>query len=1128
MKNTLHPAGICLIALLPLLLGQCSDRKKTLYESTPPTAAAPTASTRFVTHPAEETGVSFVFTVDEEYRYNFTMDPYIYNGGGVAVLDVNRDGLQDLFFTARLQGCRLYLNQGNFKFADISESSGVAKHSGLKTGVVVVDVNADGWPDLYVCRTWLTPVPERRNLLLINNKDNTFSEKAAEFGLADLSASQHANFFDYDLDGDLDCYVVNHPVDFHNINIADYQPSGAAPSAAATAPKTEYDSDRLYRNDGKGHFTDVSKAAGIVNRAWGLSSIAADFNEDGWPDLFVANDFIMPDFLYLNNHDGTFSEQAGRWFRHTANHSMGADYADLNGDALPDLVVPDMLGDSPERRKMLMNTMQRERVNTLLRQGYGRQQMRNVLQINNGNQTFSEQGCQAGIQATEWSWAPLVADYDNDGRNDLFLTSGVLRDLNDLDFFFYTADSINRTGGVNAKRFKSFQEYTGLIPSFSSRNYMYQNTGEWPLADATEAWGLSQPGFTNGAAYADLDNDGDLDLITSRIGTAPGIFENKATGTGKNHWLQIKCEGPAQNPFGTGAKIRVKAGNQVFYHEMTPVRGFYSSVEPIFQVGLGAAVSVDKVEIEWPGGGYQILEQQPANQRIILKYSEAKPGKLPPRQADNGPSGVRYSDLAQQNGLRFTHRENDFDDYERERLLMRQYSRPGPALALGDVDGDGQEDVFVGGARGQSGSLFLQKGKGVFVENPAHPFETVCDAAAALFFDADGDKDLDLLVVNGGNEAPAGDPSYQDRLYRNDGRGNFSLDASALPAEKESGSVARAHDYDNDGDPDLFIGSRVSPGRFPTPPRSMVWRNDGGRFVDVTAELAPQFERLGMVTDLQWADLDRDGTAELIVAGEWMPVSIFKKDGQVFKNVTESYGAAQSNGWWNCLTISDVDNDGDPDILAGNEGLNGRFATWPGGSLRMFAADFDGNGSIDPLLAIPQRGGYAPATQRDLLAQQLPLVRKKFPRYHDYALAGIEDLFSAKELEAAQQLEAVELRSGWFENNKGKLVFHAFPPPVQVAPVNVILAVPTENGLPQFLFLGNRMGNEPETGPLDASCGVWLDNKGGGNFQVVPNRLNGIWACGEVCRAEVLRLTNGQSAFVVAGNNGPVHLFYPQ
>ncbi|HNE28258.1 MAG TPA: VCBS repeat-containing protein [Saprospiraceae bacterium] len=1128
MKNTLHPAGICLIALLSLLLGQCSDRKKTLFESTPQPQATAEGGTRFVARPAAETGISFVFTVEEEYRYNFTMDPYIYNGGGVAVLDVNRDGLQDLFFTARLQGCRLYLNQGNFKFTDISESSGVAKHSGLKTGVVVVDVNADGWPDLYVCRTWLTPVPDRRNLLLINNKDNTFTERAAEFGLADLSASQHANFFDYDLDGDLDCYVVNHPVDFHNINIADYQPSGAAPSAAAAAPKTEYDSDRLYRNDGNGHFSDVSKAAGIINRAWGLSSIAADFNDDGWPDLFVANDFIMPDFLYINNHDGTFSEQAGRWFRHMANHSMGADYADLNGDALPDLVVPDMLGATPERRKMLMNTMQRERVNTLLRQGYGRQQMRNVLQVNNGNHTFSEQGCQAGIQATEWSWAPLVADYDNDGHNDLFLTSGVLRDLNDLDFFYYTADSINRTGGVNAKRFKSFQEYTGLIPSFPNRNYLYQNTGDWPLIDVTASWGLSQPGFTNGAAYADLDNDGDLDLITSRLGASPGIFENQANTIGKKHWLQIKCEGPAKNPTGIGARIRVQAGDQVFFQEMTPVRGFYSSVEPVFQVGLGAIERVDKVEIEWPGGGYQVLEQLPANQRIVLKYAEAKPGKLPRGQAANLSAGIPYNEVAQQNGLRFTHRENEFDDYERERLLSRQYSRPGPALALGDVDGDGAEDVFVGGARGQSGAIFLQKGDGIFVENPAHPFESVCDAAAALFFDADGDKDLDLIVVNGGNEAPAGDPSYQDRLYRNDGKGNFSLDAGALPTEKESGSVARAYDYDADGDLDLFVGGRVTPGRFPEIPRSAVWRNDGGRFSDVTAEAAPQFERAGMITDLQFADLDGDGAAELIVAGEWMPIRVFKKEGPVFRDVTEAYGVAQSAGWWNCLLINDLDGDGDPDILAGNEGLNGRFVTWPGGSLRLFAADFDGNGSIDPVLTAPQQGGYAPVAQRDLLAQQLPGIRKKFPRYHDYALAGIEDLFSAQELRAARQLEAAELRSGWFENNNGKLVFHAFPSQVQVSPVSAVLAIAGENGLPQLLFLGNRTGNEPETGPLDASCGVWLNNRGGGNFQAIPNRLNPFRACGEVRQAAVVHLTKERQAVVVASNNGPVQLFYPQ
>lgn len=1072
------------------------------------------ATTKFEWLSPEQTGIQFVADITDEFRYNFLKDPYIYNGGGVAVLDVNNDGLQDLFFTERLQGCRLYLNKGGLKFEDISETSGVSKLIGLKTGVVVVDINADGWQDLYVCRTWLSPIPERSNLLWINNHDNTFSEQAAIYQLQNLGASQHANFFDYDLDGDLDCYVINHPVDFTTINNLDHPGS----NARADSPRNEWESDRLFRND-RGKFVDVSRQAGIQNRAFGLSTICGDFNDDGWPDLFVGNDFIMPDFLYINNQKGGFTDQAGAYFRHTANHTMGADWADLNNDGFNDLIALDMLAQPLNRRLRLLNTMQRTRDQQMRAKGYGYQVMRNVVQISNQGQNFSDIGYLSGMYATEWSWAPLIADYDNDGHRDVFISNGIQRDLNDMDFFSYTADSINRTGGINQKRFPNYNDFIKLIPSEPVHNFMYQNTGNLGFQDVSMAWGFEKKGFSNGAAYADLDNDGDLDLITNKLQEPPAVYENKCIGRNDNQWLQVKLKGTAENPFGIGAKIRVYGGEDnslIFSQEMTNVRGFYSSVEPIFQIGLGKS-NIKSIELEWLEGKYQVLENVQSNQRLLLDIAAAQPGKLP-KNNKTSPSWIRA--LPDKKGLNFVHLENSFEDFDREKLLPYRFSRRGPALSVGDLDQNGQADVFIGGAAGQSGVIYLQGNDGQFSPKTqtALDQDKNCEDIASAFFDADNDKDLDLFVVSGGNEAPAGSATYQDRLYLNDGKGNFSKASDAVPREFYAGSCVTPIDFNQDGLMDLVVGGGCVPGRFPLADGSMVLKNEAGRFTDVTATTAPFFQKIGMTTAIERADLDGDGVPELVLAGEWMPIQVMKWQGDKFELIQVN-GLSQSEGIWRSLSVADLDNDGDQDIVAGNLGLNTRFSASENAPLLLFGADLDQNGSLDPIIAQAEEGVYHPMLQQDALALQIPSIRKRFNRNTRFAQTAIEEIFPEKALLSGLQLKVKTLASCWFEQQNGQFVLHQLPAQAQFSALEKALLFDFNQDKHLDVFIiGNDFGMEVETYRMDASDGCLLLGAGKGTFTPATSMIG----AGQDARDAAI-IDN--KWLIVVNNNAPVQLF---
>lgn len=1111
----------CLLFLIACKNGTTDNRLHPGVEKT----TSDNTSTRFELLAPDRTGINFTPVISDEHRYNFIADPYIYNGGGVAILDVNNDGLQDIFFTNRLQGCRLYLNKGGLKFEDLSDKAGISKFSGLKTGATVVDINADGWQDIYVCRTWLEPVPDRRNLLFINNKDNTFSEQAAAYHLDDLSASQDANFFDFDGDGDLDCYVVNHPVDFKTMNNLDYN----AGNARQQPPRGEWESDRLFKNNG-GVFEDVTQKAGMLNRAFGLSSVAADFNADGKTDLFVGNDFVMPDFLYINQGNGRFVDEADRYFRHTSNHTMGADLADINNDGFSDLITLDMLAQPITRRNRLMNTMQRARDKQMQAQGYGRQVMRNVLQLNNENQGFSDIACMTGVYATDWSWAPLLADFDNDGWRDLFISNGIQRDLNDLDFFVFTADSINRSGGVNKNRFPDFNEFVKLMPSEPVGNYVFHNKGNLQFEDVSESWGFGKKGFSNGAAYADLDNDGDLDLITNNLQAPPAVYENKAIGSNANHWLQVKCQGTEKNPFGIGATVRVYAKQttgaatptELFAQEMTNVRGFYSSSEAIFQVGLGEITQIDQIEIDWAENKHEILTNIPANQRLVLKISNAKPGKCPAHKNDRPAYVVKAADNM---GVDFVHSENDFEDFDREKLLPSRISRTGPCLSTGDLNKDGLEDLFFGGASGQSGAVYFQQPNGKFIKSsqPALEKDKQCEDTASAFFDADSDGDLDLWVVSGGNEAAAGSAIYQDRLYLNDGSGNFSTGKNLTPTETVSGSCVAVLDFNGDGKLDVIVGGRCVPGRFPEPGETLVCLNEGGKFRNVAAEIAPELQKIGMVTDVKTADLNGDGVQEIIVCGEWMAVSIFQWNGQKFENKTAAFGLQNATGLWQCLTVADLDGDGDQDLLAGNMGTNSRFHASTAAPLRLFANDFDGNKSHDPIIALAENGAYYPALQREALAAQLPMVRKKFPRNAPYAQATISEIFSENELFKELFFDAQTLESQWFENNNGHFSAHPLPYFAQISSVQKILALDANaDGVTDIITLGNNYGMDIETYQLDASAGYLFIGQGKGAFVPEPEKVG---ALREVRSAAVVTEKTGQKLLVIGNNNAACQVF---
>ncbi len=1070
--------------------------------------------------PPERTGITFRNEIVEREGLNVLVYEYLYNGGGVATGDVNGDGLPDLYFTANMGPNALYVNQGDLRFREATDEAGVAGGPGWTTGVVMADVNGDGHLDLYVCKSGRVSEPLRTNELYINEGDGTFTERAAEFGLDDASYSTHAVFFDYDLDGDLDLFLVNHPVERFSRFDAELMKLARDPLAG----------DKLYRNDG-GRFMDVTVEAGIYGSpiGFGLSAVAGDLNGDGYPDLFVANDYVEDDYLYINNRDGTFSEEIRERTDVTSYSSMGTDVADVNNDGRLDIITLDMMPEEPVRRKLLQGPLAYEQYTGLLEEGYHRQHMRNMLQLNDGFGAFSEIGRLAGVAETDWSWAPLLADFDNDGFKDLFVTNGYLRDYTDLDFLVFELGAALRQARASDRTLDA-DSLTRKMPQTPIPNYVYQNADGLAFADRSRDWGVDQPGFSNGAAYVDLDQDGDLDLVVNNINREAFVYRNTADGYPSRRYLAVQLDGPPGNRYAIGARVEVRANDRLFVQEVQPSRGYLSSVAPSVHFGLGSLESVE-LHVTWPGGRRTILPDVETNRTVTVSIEDASASQPPlasgsaqDRTAPSEESGRFFVAVPDRLGLDFVHAEDAFADFEREPLMPHDLSRLGPATAVGDVNGDGLEDVFFGGAREQAAVLYLQQVDGSFRRAVVAAFDE--DAAyedvAAVLFDADGDGDRDLYVGSGGSWETDDRSVYQDRLYLNMGFGRFER-ADALPDMPTSTGAVADHDVDGDGDIDLFVAGRVSPGSYPEAPRSYLLVNEGGRFRDATPEA---LMRPGMVATALWADLDpRHEGAELAVSGEWMPIRLFRIDAdRRAEELTASLDG--SSGWWNALHAADLDGDGQLDLIAGNTGLNHTLNPDKNSPATIFAGDFAYDGTMAPILTYGAGGERYPVVWRDELLDRIPRLRREFPDYTSYAHATIDDILTPEQMRNALRLDATEFATSVFHNG-GDGSFRPVPLPreAQVAPVNDVLTLDVDrDGLLDVILAGNNYGARAAWGPQAAGRGLLLLNRGDMEFDAASSRQSGLYLRGEIRGLKLIQTRIG-TLLVAARNDGPLETF---
>lgn len=1120
-------ANLYLLIALALLASSCR-KSETMFELIGP----------------RHSGITFNNLIIENDSVNQLDNENVYNGAGVGIGDFNNDGLPDIFFSGNLVSCRLYLNRGNFRFRDVTDEAGVTGDQEWCRGVAVVDINNDGRPDIYVSATQKRRPEERKNLLFINhglnkNKIPVFTEEAAEYGLDDDSHTTQASFFDYDNDGDLDVYLVVNEITprFSPYLFRPVLKNGTNPSTG-----------KLFRNDFDSildHpvFKDVSREAGIQTEGYSHSAIITDINRDGWKDIYVGNDFLANDLLWINNKNGTFTNELDKYFRHTSSNSMGNEIEDINNDGLVDVVSLDMNPEDNFRKKMMLPPISYQMYQNTERFGYNYQYVRNVLQLNQGEciqddsvcrPVFSEIGYYAGITATDWSWTPLLTDFDNDGYRDLIISNGFPKDVTDHDFGMYRMKAFNSTPKEVMLR---------QIPEVKIHNYAFRNNADLTFTDVSGEWGMKIPTFSNGAAYADLDNDGDLDIVTNNINEEASLYRNfsREKDREKSHFIRIKTSGDLQNRQGLGAWIQIWYDNgktQVW--ECSPYRGYLSSIENVAHFGLGRVSIVDSIAVKWPDMEMQVLYNVPADREIVADHNDADL-KYSWEKA-SGHENSLFTEITLPAKISHVYKEIDFIDFNIQKLLPHKFSEYGPSLAAGDINGDGLDDFVCGGSAGNSAALFLQQKEGTFIEklltDPSKAALKNQDDAGILLFDADLDGDNDLYISSGGYENENGSKSFRDHFYVNDGKGNFTEHDNCFPENFTSKSCVRAADFDHDGDPDLFVGGRVDPWNYPKPVSSFILRNDSQNgkisFTDVTSEIAGDLINIGLVSDALFTDFDNDGWQDLIIAGEWMPLTFLKYENGRFINVTSATGIGNRSGWWTSLAPGDFDNDGDIDYVAGNLGLNSFYRASRKYPVCVYAADFDNNGSYDAFTSI-----YLSASQQDTTRIEVPVqgrddaikqmisMRARFQNYRSYAMSGIEKLFTEEQMKKSLKLAANTFESSYIRNDgNGKFTMIPLPASAQFSALNGIVAEDFDcDGNLDILFNTNDYGTEVSTGRYDALSGLVLRGDGKGNFTAVTASHSGIFIPGNG-KAMVSLIGAGGKYLVAAGQNrAPLKLF---